>query len=656
MAMIMGYGDYHTGNVMISRVYYIEGLGYNLFIVGQLYDLNLKVAFRQHTCYIRNLEGVDLLTGSRGNNLYTLSLRYMAAFSPICLLSKASKTKAWLWHRRLSHLNFGAINHLARHSLIRGLPKLKFKKDHLCSACTMRKSKKKPYKPKSKDTNQEKLYLLYMDLCGPIRVISVNRKKYIRVIVDDYSRFTWVKCLSTLEPTLHEMTHTTISSRLVLNPLPLTSFVPPLRTNWDLLFQPLFDELLTPPPSTDHPAPKVITLIAEVVTLEQVASTGSPSSTTVYQDAPSPIVHTATLNSEYITKWTKDHPLDNIIVEPKNYKDALNQACWIKAMQEELNEFEHLEVWELIPRPDKVMVITLKWIYKVKLDELGGILENKACLVTRGYRPEKGNDFEESFALTAFLNGILHTEVYVSQPDGFVDQDNPNHVYKLKNALNGLKQALYTWEKTDQAPKASPGKRLEATAKVAKSGKKKLPAQGLGILSEIAMSEADQMKLITKKEASHNSTTLKPVTELDNDYDDFVHPKLSTFNEEERHEEKLDKEEDGSDQRTYTPSHFESVDDEAYNEVTQGDNVKEEKMDEEKTYKEEESFSVSSGFISKMLNPNPDTSIDSILNLNIESTSLEFKTGFTEDHHVDETTQLPDWFQKPSKPPTPDRD
>nr|GFB24371.1 integrase, catalytic region, zinc finger, CCHC-type, peptidase aspartic, catalytic [Tanacetum cinerariifolium] len=121
------------GNVTISRVYYVEGLGHNLFSVGQFCDSDLEVAFRQHTCFIRNLERVDLLTGSRRNNLYTLSLQDMMASSPIYLLSKASKTKSWLWHRRLSHLNFGAINHLARQGLVRGLPKLKFEKDHLCS-------------------------------------------------------------------------------------------------------------------------------------------------------------------------------------------------------------------------------------------------------------------------------------------------------------------------------------------------------------------------------------------------------------------------------------------------------------------------------------------------------------------------------------------
>ncbi|GJT08964.1 retrovirus-related pol polyprotein from transposon TNT 1-94 [Tanacetum coccineum] len=118
VAKILEYDDYQIRNVTISRVYYVEGLGHNLFSIGQFCDSNLEVAFRQHTCFIRNLEGVDLLTGSRGNNLYTLSLGDMIASSPICLLSKASKTKSWLWHRRLSHLNFGAINHLARHGLV----------------------------------------------------------------------------------------------------------------------------------------------------------------------------------------------------------------------------------------------------------------------------------------------------------------------------------------------------------------------------------------------------------------------------------------------------------------------------------------------------------------------------------------------------------
>ncbi|GJZ47085.1 retrovirus-related pol polyprotein from transposon TNT 1-94 [Tanacetum coccineum] len=181
-------------------------------------------------------------------------------------------------------------------------------------------------------------------------------------------------------PALHEMTPAIISSGLVSNPPPLTSFVPPSKT------------------------PEVIAPIAEVIAPNPVASIGSPSSTTIDQDAPSPI-------------------------ELKNYKDALTQACWIEAMQEELQEFEHLEVWELVLRPDKVMVITLKWIYKVNLDEMGGVLKNKARLVAHGYRQEEGIDFEESFAPST---------------GRVVDQDNPNHVYKLKKSLYGLKQAPRT--------------------------------------------------------------------------------------------------------------------------------------------------------------------------------------------------------------------
>nr|GFA18794.1 retrovirus-related Pol polyprotein from transposon TNT 1-94 [Tanacetum cinerariifolium] len=493
----------------------------------QFCDSDLEVAFRQHTCFIRNLEGVDLLTGSRGNNLYTLSLQDMMASSPICLLSKASKTKSWLWHRRLSHLNFGAINHLARQGLglVRGLSKLKFERDHLCSACAMGKSTKKSYKPKSEDTNQEKLYLLHMDLCGPMRVESVNGKKYILVIVDDYSRFTWVKFLrskdetpmfiikflkmiqvrlnvpvrrirtdngtefvnqtlrdyyeenrsiirlrhgktpyelmhgkqpdlsyfhvfgalcyptndgenvgklqpkadigifigyastkkafriynrrirrivetihvdfdeqtsmaseqsssgpalqemtpatinfdelttmasehSSLGSALYEITPATISLGLVPNPPPLTPFIPPSRTDWDLLFQPLFDELLTPSPSVDHPAPKFIAPITKVVAPKPAASTDSPSSTTIDQDAPSPNVaymnndpffdveespKTLTFHDdrlyeslhddltslgssssmrqthtpfESLGRWTKDHPIANVIDDP----------------------------------------------------------------------------------------------------------------------------------------------------------------------------------------------------------------------------------------------------------------------------------------------------------------------------------------------------
>nr|GFB58908.1 integrase, catalytic region, zinc finger, CCHC-type, peptidase aspartic, catalytic [Tanacetum cinerariifolium] len=337
----------------------------------------------------------------------------------------------------------------------------------------MGKSTKKTHKPKSKDTNQEKLYLLHMDLCGSMYVESVNEKKYVLVIVDDYSRFTWVKflrskdetldfiikflkmiqvrlnvlvhrirtdngtefvnqtlrdyyeerlwqppvllkidplfafnmerllmsfCTSSSGPTLNEMTPGTISSGLVQKYSPLTSYVPPSKNDWDLLFQPIFDELLNPPPSVVNQAPDVIAPIAEVIPLVYDDSTGSPSSTTVDQDAPSTSKsHTPTeIQSSVIPQDVGDDNMDMEVahmrndplfvyliqklllrnlhqrpvstrlqlheqalfcyydafltsVEPKTYKEALTQSCWIEAMQEELNEFERLEVWELVP-------------------------------------------------------------------------------------------------------------------------------------------------------------------------------------------------------------------------------------------------------------------------------------------------------------------
>ncbi|GJW84213.1 retrovirus-related pol polyprotein from transposon TNT 1-94 [Tanacetum coccineum] len=196
-----GYGDYVIGESVISRVYYVEALGHNLFSVGQFCDSDLEVAFRKHSCYVRDTDGVELINGSRGSNLYTISIEDILKSSPICLLSKASKNKSWLWHRRLNHLNFGTINDLARKYLVRGLPRLKFEKDHLCSACQLGKSKKHTYKPKTKNTNLEVLNTLHMDLCGPMRVQIINGKNYILVIVDDYSRFTWVKFLRSKDET-----------------------------------------------------------------------------------------------------------------------------------------------------------------------------------------------------------------------------------------------------------------------------------------------------------------------------------------------------------------------------------------------------------------------------------------------------------------------
>ncbi|GJX56833.1 retrovirus-related pol polyprotein from transposon TNT 1-94 [Tanacetum coccineum] len=154
------------GKILITRVYFVEGLGHNLFSVGQFCDSDLEVASRRNTCFVRNLEGVDLLKGNRTTNLYTINLYEMASASLICLMARATYTKSWLWHQRLSHLNFDTIKDLAKNDLVTGLPKFKYHKEHLCPSCEQGKSKRTSHLPKP-----------------------------VLVIVDDYSRYSWVHFL-----------------------------------------------------------------------------------------------------------------------------------------------------------------------------------------------------------------------------------------------------------------------------------------------------------------------------------------------------------------------------------------------------------------------------------------------------------------------------
>nr|GEZ84712.1 retrovirus-related Pol polyprotein from transposon TNT 1-94 [Tanacetum cinerariifolium] len=195
VAAILGFGNLQWGNIMITRVYFVEGLGHNLFFIGQFCDSDLEVAFRRNACFVRNLEGVDLLKGDRSTNLYTINLHEMASASPICLMARASSTKSWLWHQRLSHLNFETINDPAKNDLVAGLPKFKYHKEHLCPSCEQRKSKRASHPPKPVPNSRQRVHLLHIDLCGPMRIASINGKRYVLVIVDDYSRYTWVHFL-----------------------------------------------------------------------------------------------------------------------------------------------------------------------------------------------------------------------------------------------------------------------------------------------------------------------------------------------------------------------------------------------------------------------------------------------------------------------------
>ncbi|GJW40477.1 retrovirus-related pol polyprotein from transposon TNT 1-94 [Tanacetum coccineum] len=200
-APILGYGDLVQGNITINGVYYVEGLNHNIFSVGQFCDADLEVAFRKSTCFVRDLQGNDLLTGNRGSDLYTISLQETTSSTLICLMAKASPTQEWLWHRRLSYLNFDYINLLSKKDVVIGLPKLKYVKDQLCSSCEVSKAKRSSFKTKIVPSLKGRLNLLHMDLCGPMLVASINRKKYILVIVDDYSRYTWTLFLQSRDET-----------------------------------------------------------------------------------------------------------------------------------------------------------------------------------------------------------------------------------------------------------------------------------------------------------------------------------------------------------------------------------------------------------------------------------------------------------------------
>nr|GEX67819.1 copia protein [Tanacetum cinerariifolium] len=388
---MMGYGDYVIGGSVISRVYYVEGLGHNLFYVRQLCDSDLEVAFRKHSSMMKS--------------------------SLICLLSKAFKNKSWLWHRRLNHLNFGTINELARKDLVRGLPRLKFEKDHLCSVCQL-----VPRTPQQNGVVERQ----NRTLVEAARTMLIFFKALM---------FLWAEAVATA------------FSGLVHNPVPAAPYVPPTNKDLEILFQPMFDEYLEPPRVERPVSPTLAILLPDNIAAEStiiednlLAPVDNDSFMNVFASEPS---------SEASSSWD-------------NFKSAITEDCWFQAMQDEIHQFDRLQVWELVPQPDCVMIISLKWIYKVKLDEYGDVLKNKARLAAKGYRQEEGIDFKESFApvarieairifianaanknmtiyqmvvKTTFLNGELNEEVYVSQLEGFVDPDHPTHVYRLKKAL-----------------------------------------------------------------------------------------------------------------------------------------------------------------------------------------------------------------------------
>nr|GEW51823.1 hypothetical protein [Tanacetum cinerariifolium] len=597
-ALILGYGDLVKGNVTIDRVYYVEGLNHNLFSVGQFCDADLEVAFRKSTCFVRDLQGNDLLTGNHGSDLYIISLQESMSSTPLCLMAKASPTQAWLWHRRLSHLNFDYINLLSKKDIVIGLPKLKYVKDQLFSSCELSKAKRSSFKAKVVPSSKGRLNFLYMDLCGLMQVASINGKKYILVIVDDYLRYTWTLFLRSkdetpkvgtefLNKTLNAffkeegIEHQTSTSRtpeqngvverqnrtlveaaqtmLSALKLPLFFWAEAIETtcytqNRSII---ILNNDKTPYHIINDRKPSIkhlhifgciCYLTRDGKNLDKMKEKGDPcilvgystqsKGYRVYNKRTRMIVESihilfdefkevletsvAINTSDLVPQRQKASDYDNsdpgpqqqdvsssadanvpsqqeldllfgpfydeffnvgsnpqdkqpstniqptsepsthtyVHAEEKNddqaeerehIMEAMADSAWIEPMQEELHQFDRLQVLELVDKPFGKTVIKLKWLWKNKKDEDQTMIRNKARLVAKRYAQEEAYATHKSFPIyqmdvkIAFLNGPLKEEVYVTQPCGFVDPDHPEKVYHLRKALYGLKQAPRAW-------------------------------------------------------------------------------------------------------------------------------------------------------------------------------------------------------------------
>nr|GEW39950.1 retrovirus-related Pol polyprotein from transposon TNT 1-94 [Tanacetum cinerariifolium] len=390
IAPILGYGDLVQGNIMINRVYYVR-LNHNLFLVGQFCDADLEVAFWKSTCFVRDLQDNDLLTGNHGSDLYTISLQESTLTTPLCLMAKASPTQAWLWHQRLSHLNFDYINLLSKKDVVIGLPKLKFVKDQLCSFCEVSKAKRSSFMSKVVPSSKGRLNLLlwtYVVQCTS----SVNKSSS----PTNNSNQQDTQPITNIQPTSEPSTPTYVHTEE--------------NNDNQAEEEHLQDDEFTNPLCT--PVQEVVESSSH--NIEQVRRNPSKPVQTRRQLATDPKMCMFALIVS--------------TVESKNIKEAMADSAWIEAMQEEIHKFDRLQE-EGINFEESFAPVARLEVVRIFV----------------AYVAHKSFPIYQMDVKTTFLNGPLKEEVYVAQPEGFVDPDHPEKVYRFMKALYGLKQAPRVW-------------------------------------------------------------------------------------------------------------------------------------------------------------------------------------------------------------------